>query len=63
MSDSSKTSSGGIGFGGMLCILFIALKLTHYIDWSWWWVFAPIWVPLLLGLVIIILITLFTQLS
>lgn len=44
-SNSSKTSSGGISFFGMLAILFIGLKLTGYIDWSWWWVMAPLWAP------------------
>lgn len=41
MSNKSDTSSGGIGFIGLLTILFIALKLTGYIDWSWWWVLSP----------------------
>jgi hypothetical protein len=40
----SSSSSGGIGFCGLLTILFIALKLTDYIDWSWVWVLAPIWI-------------------
>jgi mannose/fructose/N-acetylgalactosamine-specific phosphotransferase system component IIC len=31
-----------IGFFGLLTILFIGLKLTHYIDWSWWLVFSPL---------------------
>ena len=44
MSESSSSSSG-IGFFGLLAVLFIGLKLTHYIDWSWWWVLAPIWIP------------------
>lgn len=35
----------GIGFGGLLTILFIGLKLTEHIDWSWWWVLSPIWAP------------------
>jgi ABC-type antimicrobial peptide transport system permease subunit len=35
-----------IGFGGLLTVLFIGLKLTHYIDWSWLWVLAPLWAPL-----------------
>jgi hypothetical protein len=35
--------------------LFIALKLAHVTDWSWWWVFAPLWVPALLVLVVIAL--------
>lgn len=42
MSEKSS-SSGGIGFFGLLGILFIGLKLTGYIDWSWWWVTAPLW--------------------
>lgn len=42
-STSSNSSSSGIGFFGALTLLFIALKLTGYIDWSWWWVLAPLW--------------------
>jgi len=38
--------SGGIGFVGLLTILFIGLKLTGYIDWSWWWVLSPIWITI-----------------
>lgn len=45
MSEGSTQSSGGIGFFGLLAVLFIGLKLTHYIDWSWWWVLSPFWVP------------------
>jgi hypothetical protein len=29
-----------------LALLFIGLKLTGYIAWSWWWVLAPIWLPI-----------------
>ena len=44
MSDNgSTTQSSGIGFVGLLTILFIGLKLTGHIGWSWWWVLAPIW--------------------
>lgn len=43
MSESSS-SSGGVGFAGMLTILFIGLKLTNYVDWSWWWVLSPLWI-------------------
>jgi len=53
--NNSQTSSGGIGFIGLLIILFIGLKLTHYIDWSWWWVLAPLWIPFAVGFVVIIL--------
>jgi hypothetical protein len=51
--NSSTSSSGGIGFVGLLTILFIALKLTGYIDWSWWWVLSPLWICTLVTIVII----------
>ncbi len=44
MSDSNS-SSGGVGVAGLLGVLFIGLKLGHVIDWSWWWVLAPFWIP------------------
>jgi hypothetical protein len=53
MSKSSDTSSGGIGFTGLLTIVFITLKLTGYIAWSWWWVLSPLWIGFLLALVIL----------
>lgn len=44
MSDkSNSSSSGGIGVLGLLGVAFVVLKLTGYIDWSWWWVTAPFW--------------------
>jgi hypothetical protein len=53
MSDK-KTSSSGIGFTGLLTIVFIVLKLIGKIDWSWWLVLSPIWIPMLLVFVICI---------
>ena len=44
--DNNKTASSGIGFGGLLTILFIGLKLTGFIEWSWLWVLFPLWLPL-----------------
>ncbi len=55
MSDST-TSSSGIGFTGLLTIVFIILKLTNYIDWSWWWVLAPLWIPITAGLGVFIVV-------
>jgi hypothetical protein len=46
-------ASGGIGFLGLLTVLFVGLKLTHNIDWSWFWVLAPLVVPLAIWLAII----------
>ena len=42
--------SGGIGFFGALTILFIGLKLGNLIDWSWWWVLSPLWLPATVGI-------------
>ena len=43
MSNSSSSSSSGIGIVGLLGVVFVALKLTGHINWSWWWVTAPFW--------------------
>lgn len=51
-SSATATASGGIGFGGLLTVAFIVLKLMGYISWSWVWVLAPLWIPLLAGLAI-----------
>lgn len=48
----NSTSHSGIGFFGLLTIAFIVLKITEYIDWSWWWVLAPLWMPLVIVIVI-----------
>lgn len=53
---SSSSSSGGIGFCGALAILFIALKLLGYIDWSWWWVLSPLWIGFAIALVLVTLV-------
>lgn len=36
----------GIGFGPLLFLVLLVLKLCHQIDWSWWWVTAPLWAPI-----------------
>lgn len=38
---------GSISFASLLGIVFIVLKLTGVINWSWWWVLTPIWAPIL----------------
>ena len=49
---SETSASGGIGLGGILFVVFLVLKLTHVVDWSWWWVTAPLWAPLAVFLAI-----------
>lgn len=56
MSTSNNSQSSGIGFCGLLTIVFIALKLTHYIDWSWWWVLSPLYIPIAIILVVILVV-------
>lgn len=56
MSDSTNTG-GGIGFAGLLAIVFITLKLTGYIAWSWWWVLSPLWIPLAFVVTILLFVT------
>ena len=46
---NKEIKTEGITFNGMLAILFIGLKLTGYINWSWWWVLAPRWIPIIIG--------------
>ena len=42
---SKNNVNGGIGLTGLLTIAFIVLKLCRTIDWSWWWVLSPLWLP------------------
>ncbi len=58
MSDKNNSTTGGIGFCGLLTIVFIVLKLTKVITWSWIWVLAPIWIPMAIWLVLIVLVSL-----
>ena len=50
--------NGGIGFAGLLAIVFIVLKLTKVIDWSWWWVTCPLWIPVAIFVVLVIIVLL-----
>jgi hypothetical protein len=55
--------SDGIGLGGLLGVLFITLKLCNVIDWSWWWVLSPFWMPPVFILVVGLLIVLIASLA
>lgn len=57
MKDQNRVSVNiGPGFLGILGLIFITLKLTHYIDWSWWWVLAPIWIPFAFVAVVLVIV-------
>ena len=49
----------GIDLTGVLFIVFLILKLTNVIDWSWWWVTAPLWGPIALAFAIIVVLYFF----
>lgn len=55
MSDSKSSGGSGIGFSGLLTIVFIVLKLLKVISWKWIWVLSPLWISTLLFLVILII--------
>ena len=50
---ANKASSSGLGLGSVLFIIFLILKLTGNINWSWWWVTSPLWIPITLGVIMV----------
>lgn len=59
---NSKNTSG-VGFLGLLTLLFIGLKLTGHIAWSWIWVLAPLWIPISIALLILSVVVLLVALG
>ena len=55
MGNNSNNNGGGMGLGTILFLIFLVLKLTNYIDWSWWWVSAPLWLTAILYIFIAII--------
>jgi len=53
---ANNNTSNGIGFGTVLFLVFLVLKLTGNIDWSWWWVTSPLWIPITLGVIVLCVI-------
>lgn len=54
--DNKYVSKKSIGVFTLLGLLFIALKLTHVIDWSWWYVTMPLWIPMAFSLIVLIIV-------
>ena len=52
----NSSSSGGVGFFGLMFLIFMTLKLTGVIDWSWWWVTAPLWGGFALIFIVIMIV-------
>ncbi len=55
MSNSDSSSSSGVGVLGLLGVAFVILKLTHYINWSWWWVTLPFWGGIAIILIVLLI--------
>ena len=51
-----KVEGKGLGFSGLLAIVFIVLKLLGVINWSWLWVLSPLWITTLIVIVIVVII-------
>lgn len=54
-----ENGNSGIGFSGLLTIVFIVLKLTKVINWSWLWVLSPVWISFCLIILAVIFVLLF----
>ena len=55
MSEIKTVNNNSIGFFGLLTLIFITLKLTGYIDWSWWLVLMPLFVPVIIIFTILVI--------
>lgn len=53
-SENKTAAGGGIGFFELLTIVFIVLKLTGVINWSWVWVLSPVWLSILLIIIVVV---------
>lgn len=54
--NDKQAAASGIGLFDLLFVVFLVLKLTNVIAWSWWWITAPLWVPLALVILILLVI-------
>lgn len=53
--NNRQVSGGGIGFTGVLTIVFIVLKLCKVINWSWIWVLSPLWISVALVILLLVI--------
>lgn len=62
-STQAASNNNGVGIFSLTALVFVVLKLTGYIAWSWWWVFAPIWGVFALIYTIALIVTLATGIA
>ena len=63
MKNNNSNNSGGIGIVGLLGVAFIVLKLTDFIDWSWWYVTLPFWGGAAVIMPILVIMLIFKSLN
>ena len=60
---NSGATGSGITLSGLTFIVFLVLKLCNVIDWSWWWVTAPLWIPFAIGIAVLLIIVIIALLG
>ena len=50
-----KKSFISVGFCDLLTLTFIILKLCNVINWGWWWVLAPTWISITIGVILLLI--------
>ena len=53
--NNSTTVKAGVGLAELMFLVFLVLKLIGFIDWSWWWVTAPLWIPFIIVIVLFVI--------
>ena len=59
----NTNTNSGMGLSGLLTIVFLILKLTNTINWSWWWIFSPLWIPVAIVSAIFLVVTMVAMLT
>ena len=56
MSDKVQVGGGGLGCGTVLFLIFLVLKLTNTIQWSWWYITMPLWIGFAIFAAIVLIV-------
>ena len=59
MANNEVQVRSGMGLPTVLTVIFVVLKLVGVVDWSWWWVFSPLWISFLISIVLVIILSIF----
>ena len=59
--DTKNNPIISIGLADQLLVVFIVLKLTGVIAWSWWWVLSPLWIPVAIFTIVVVIAAIFMK--